>query len=363
MGHITRCLAIAGEVLRRDSSAQVTVATEAKWASLIRRVDPQIVLIPQEDHAWHEWDDVDLVRYLLQEEVALLERVQPDIVVHDNRPTVPMACELLGIPNALIAQHHHQPGATVDDPFWTFPSYIQVLKENGIPPFKQDLRELYLRHMILIPSFPELDPWLDRWMNDCVHYVGPLIEEPEFFLVPESISASTYPTIFVYGVLQSAQDFSQLIDAFWDEPFHLLIPEAAHLDLSGRDQSDRLHFSTPSYLPMAAVLPYCAATIIHGGHGVSVTSLMAGVPSVILAGHPGEYERWGNAKALEALGVARTLPGFFQGESVLKEVKSLLQDTSYTENAAIWKERLHRWKGGPSRAYALMQDYVLARTH
>jgi UDP:flavonoid glycosyltransferase YjiC (YdhE family) len=363
MGHITRCLAIADEALRREASAQVIVATEEKWASLITRVNPQIVLIPQEDHIWSEWADIDLVRYLFKEELSLLERVQPDIVLHDNRPTVPMACELLGVPNALIAQRHHQPGGTVDDPFWTFPTYNQVLREHDIPPFEHDMRELYLRHLILIPSFPEFDPWLDQWMNDRVHYVGPLLaKEHDHVAHIEPIVNSGLPTLFVYGVLPSAQDFSRLVNAFRDEPFHLLAPGLTDVDFQDSEQSAFHHFSTPSYVPAPVILPHCAAAIMHGGHGMSMTLLMSGTPAIVLTNEI-EYERWGNGKALEAMGVAKLLPEKVQWDTVLKEIKALLQDPSYHKNATKWKHYLQEWSGGPERAYTILKEYALTRVH
>jgi UDP:flavonoid glycosyltransferase YjiC (YdhE family) len=90
------------------------------------------------------------------------------------------------------------------------------------------------------------------------------------------------------------------------------------------------------FVPLAHVLPRCAALVSHAGIGTLAQGLAAGVPQLTM---PMGFDQPDNATRLQRLGVARWLvPARFDGERVAIELAGLLDDNGTAARCRRWAE-------------------------
>lgn len=353
MGHLTRCLAVAAEAVRHDE-AQVSIVAEDRWAKLIEQVGCKREKFPQELISlspWNQWEKAQYVRQSLAADLHILETVKPDVVLHDVRWSMLIACELANITCVTLVQYNMYPGFLFPEEgrptFWDdkLPAFNEVLSENGLEPLNSDLRELFFRYPVLIPSIPEFDALPIEAQGTQMWYTGPLLFNSN---TDQSVSIlskkSDVPTIFVYGVIQTQEDLNRLLTAFQDAPFHLLIT-ALPPNVCFRERANALPQVTVSpFVDATAVLPNCAAAIIHGGHGSCLALLSSGTPAIVLPDLH-HREQIYNSKLLEKMGIARCLLEKDRWDKVLNATEIVIQDSQYHVNAVTWQEHLRRWTG------------------
>ncbi len=369
LGHLTRCLAIAKEAARQ-TELKVNVVLPQRWREAVESIGCTIWSYPgdlTELPAWQGWDTPAHMRRSLEADMHLLKQVQPDIVVHDNRPTMLIACQMLGIPCVLIAQCQQYPGFLFpgedeEETIWykTAENVNILLKECGLEPVEQDLRELLFRHPIIIPSIPEFDIIPDTRLAEGIAtqlwYTGPLLwHEGTLTHLPVFDRNPVPPLLFVYGVVISQDDLNLLLDAFRDTPFHLIItgvPDTIH-PLEDSPQISLYHLGdiTSRFpLDIMSVLPHCACAIIHGGHGSCMTILSSGVPVVTMPSSSLESERIYNCRQLEKMGVGKMelgcrLPGMAADRKIRETVESIIHNPAYREHAKMWQQYIQQWPG------------------
>ena len=87
------------------------------------------------------------------------------------------------------------------------------------------------------------------------------------------------------------------------------------------------------FVPLARVLPRCAALVSHGGIGTLAQGLAAGVPQLTM---PMGFDQPDNAARLQRLGVGRwLLPSKFDGDHVAAALSALLDDGT-ASNCRRW---------------------------
>jgi UDP:flavonoid glycosyltransferase YjiC (YdhE family) len=92
------------------------------------------------------------------------------------------------------------------------------------------------------------------------------------------------------------------------------------------------------FVPLADVLPRCAALVSHGGIGTLAQGLAAGVPQLTM---PMGFDQPDNATRLERLGVGRwVVPSKFDGDRVADALSTLLGDGRTAANCRQWSERI-----------------------
>jgi UDP:flavonoid glycosyltransferase YjiC (YdhE family) len=92
------------------------------------------------------------------------------------------------------------------------------------------------------------------------------------------------------------------------------------------------------FVPLAQVLPRCAALVSHGGIGTLAQGLSAGVPQLTM---PMGFDQPDNATRLNRLGVGRwVVPSAFQGARVASELAGLLDDPAVAERCGHWSRQL-----------------------
>lgn len=89
------------------------------------------------------------------------------------------------------------------------------------------------------------------------------------------------------------------------------------------------------YAPYSVVFPKASCVVHQGGIGTTSQVLRGGVPMLIM---PYSHDQPDNAARCVRLGVARTIErAEFTGEKAAREIRKLLEDSSYKANAAAAK--------------------------
>jgi UDP:flavonoid glycosyltransferase YjiC (YdhE family) len=93
-----------------------------------------------------------------------------------------------------------------------------------------------------------------------------------------------------------------------------------------------------TFVPLAHVLPRCAALVSHGGIGTLAQGLAAGVPQLTM---PMGFDQPDNATRLKRLGVGRwVVPSQFDGEHVARALATLFDDARTAESCARWSRQI-----------------------
>ena len=91
-------------------------------------------------------------------------------------------------------------------------------------------------------------------------------------------------------------------------------------------------------MPLAHVLPRCAALVSHGGIGTLAQGLAAGVPQLTM---PMGFDQPDNVTRLERLGVGRWLvPAKFDGERVASALAGLLDNDGTAASCRRWADQI-----------------------
>lgn len=111
------------------------------------------------------------------------------------------------------------------------------------------------------------------------------------------------------------------------------------------------------YAPYEALLPRALAMVHHGGVGTTSQGLLAGVPTLIV---PFAFDQSDNAEHARRLGTSRTLyRNNYRAARVYKELRKLITQPSYAQNAAAVSKKLKQ-ENGPARAADLIEQVLRA---
>lgn len=356
LGHVTRCLAIAAATHSYHGEIQVYMMTDSRCLTLAEQLGCTVLFFPENMESmnpWDNWHNKDYVKQSLEADLQMLETVKPDVVLHDLRPTIPLACELANIPCVMIAQREMYPNFFYPGGIPTYsqwdrmlPAFQEVLAQYKLQLPEKDLREVFCRHSIIIPSIPEFDPWPMEMTTQAWHTGPLLLSTGNTSCVPALDQEGQLPVIFVYGVVQSQADMHQLIEAFRQSSFHLLITGISNkLRLVHSDEYTASQITIYPFVDVMTYLPKCAAAIIHGGHGSCMAALASGVPTIVLPGFAKEVERRYNGRLLESMGIAKCVPGEIDWSKVPSEITFLLREPACRANASRWQKRMQKMKG------------------
>lgn len=98
------------------------------------------------------------------------------------------------------------------------------------------------------------------------------------------------------------------------------------------------HVRVVDFVPLAALLPTCAAVVHHGGAGTWSTAVAAGTPQLVVAGMWDNVHR---ARCLERLGAGRFLPPAELTPDTLRDtLQELLDKPAHAEGAARLRARV-----------------------
>lgn len=351
LGHVSRCAVIGRAAKARGWRVIIAVRNVPAEIALVRAANCEPVvypadLIPQE--LWQCWRDYDHVRDAVEADGALIARVGADVVVHDNRPSAVVAANAASVPAVSICQQVHLAGFAYDGASRTWSLAVgpfnRVLSSHDLPEIGADLRELYARGLIIVPSIPEFDPVPDLQPVENLKHVGPLtmMNDGGAPVGDRDIERSG---IFFYRTVFDAGRAAEFMDAFGDLGSKIMI--ATGDDDAARRLRESSQFGEASIrvmfdMSVVARTAKCAVTI--GGHGSCLSCIQASLPSVIALNPSPEREL--NAEWMERMGLGRVLrPQTTQVPAIpWAEVRSvaerLASDSQIRSNVAHWHARL-----------------------
>ena len=163
------------------------------------------------------------------------------------------------------------------------------------------------------------------------------------------------PIVFTLGssAVWVARDFfSQSIEAT-----ERLGTRAVLLIGDERNRPDRLpeNIIAVGYAPYQSLLPRASVVVHHGGVGTTSQGLLAGVPTLIV---PFAFDQSDNADHARRIGTSRTLyRQHYLATRVARELKILLEDRSYAENARAVRLKLQQ-ENGPAAAVDVIESQL-----
>lgn len=99
------------------------------------------------------------------------------------------------------------------------------------------------------------------------------------------------------------------------------------------------------------VLPTCDLVVHHSGSGTTMTSVVTGIPQMII---PVIAETWDYARRLDAFGAARRItPQEADPEAVVAQCRPLLEDPTYRARAALLRDEVAALPSPAEHALAL----------
>ncbi|HEY9365519.1 MAG TPA: glycosyltransferase [Agromyces sp.] len=389
-GPTNNCIGIGDELLRRGH--RVVFAAERSWEGKLAALGFEEDLVdlapaPEEEveqDAGQFWKDyikeispefrkttaeqletvvlpiwealVDGAKFCEPQLKAIIDRVQPDVIIEDNVLTFPaletagrpfvriVSCNPLEVPGEGIAPAFS--GLAADDRAgWSefraeydrthralWQSFDAWVQEQGAAP----LPELEFIHHgdANVYVFPEaLDYDAERPLPDGWHRVDSSVRETETELpeLPASFTDGSRPLVyFSLGSLGSADVglMRRVIAALADAPVNVIVSKGPlHDEFELADNMWGAEF-----LPQTKLLPLADLVITHGGNNTTTEALHFGKPMIVL---PLFWDQYDNAQRVHERGFGLRLdPYRFTPEELTGAVQTLLDDVALRERIA-----------------------------
>ncbi len=260
--------------------------------------------------------------------MPIVEEWQPDVVIHDETELGgPVAAAKFGIPHA-----DHSVG--ILRPLVMFRRARQILgpvyERWGVElgPYAGQFDYLYLD--VCPPSLQS--PWIDevtvahRMQNAAIPagageqppaWLADLLDRPTLYVSLGTVFNND-PTVF-----------RTILDGACEEAVNVIATVGRDNDPADLGpQPDHVHVER--YVSQALLLPHCDVVVNQGGTAI-LSILAEGLPMLVV---PQGANQFHNAAALVGAGVGRSLlPGQVTAEAVRTEVRALLDDPCYREQA------------------------------
>ena len=316
LAHVARPICFARRLDRRQYRVVVACADHAaahiRAAGLehapLRSVEPAAFLAALA-RGKPLYDATTLERYV-RDDLALIERFRPSLIVGDFRLSLSASARLARIPYAAIASAYWSP--YYEPPSWTIPTlpltrvlpicaaqrafdlarplafrlHCQPLnavrRRFGLAPLKQDLRRIYTdADDVLYSDLGELFPL--RGAPPAHRFLGPVLWEPDVAL-PEWWGRLPDDKPIVYVTLGSSGDSSALAEvvaAMAGLPVTVLAATAGRSSSAGFPANV---FSAP-YLPGRRAALRARLVVSNGGSLTGYQAIAAGRPVLGIAGN------------------------------------------------------------------------------
>lgn len=330
LAHFARIVTLAKAL---DSDLyEVVVASDPRYLSLEKPLDcafHPIHSIPSAEFAQALakgkplYDAETLTRYV-EDDLALLDRVKPDLVVGDFRLSLAVSAPLRRIPYAAVVNAYWSPYADTAYPVPDLPMtrilgvplaqkifdmarpiafalharpLNQVRRKFGLPPLGSDLRKAYTwGDTTLYADSPEVVP--TRNLPDHHRYLGPVLWStktplPEWW---DSLPKDK-PIVFVtLGSSGQADLLPLVLTALARLPVRVVVATAGKIALA--DVPDNVFVA--DYLPVDVASQRAQLVICNGGSLTTYQALASGVPVIGICSN---MDQLLNMQALENLGV------------------------------------------------------------
>jgi UDP:flavonoid glycosyltransferase YjiC (YdhE family) len=374
LAHFARIVALARSL--EASSYQIVVASDPRYLNLDRSFNYQfhpIWSLPSDEFARSLargkplYDAGTLTRYV-EDDLALLDTVKPDLVIGDFRLSLAVSAPLRKVPYAAVVNAYWSPYAEIpypvpDLPFTRFTGLSlgqklfdfvypfafalhsrplnRVRRDYGLASLGDDLRKTYTwGDYTLYADIPELVPM--RLLPDNHRFLGPILWSTQTQL-PEWWDSlpDDKPVVFVTLGSSGRADLLPLVIKVLSElPVTIIAATAGKIALENLPPS----VFVADYLPMDIASQRADLVIGNGGSLTTYQALAHGVPVIGICSN---MDQLLNMSALEKLGVGITLrAGRMGGEILLhKAAIGALEAPAYRQAATALAQLLRQYQG------------------
>ncbi|GAA2206229.1 glycosyltransferase [Nonomuraea monospora] len=338
------------------------------WKDFIRETAPEYrksTLEQQETVTKPIWESlIDGVKYCEPQLQAIIERVNPDVIVEDNVITFPalittgkkfvriVSCQPLemrgenvppvfsGLPagdrsewDAFRAEYER-----THRELWT--AFNEWCVEQGTAPLP-DLDFIHAGDLNLY-VYPEiLDYTAERPLGPTWHRLDSSVRETEEdFTLPFERGEGSL-VYFSLGSLGSSdvELMQRVIDVLATTPHQYIVSKGPlHEEIKLADNMWGAEF-----VPQTKIIPLCDLVITHGGNNTTTEALHFGKPMILL---PLFWDQYDNAQRVDELGYGVRLSTYtFTDEELTGAVAKLLGDTGLRARLAAAGEEIRRRDG------------------
>lgn len=331
----------------------------------------------------HPGEVYPLIHAGLQDDLRVLDLVQPDLVVADMRWTAHLATELKDVPYATIcngfwtrfsttpfpALPNHVTTRVLGEPMaarlvaasqgtitrWASKAYQQLRTHHGLAPTgTRDIYDIIEADLVLLADIPEFAA--THGLPDHYHYVGPILWESDWAnWQPEPwfhrLDGSR-PVVYVtVGSTGARELFGEVVRRFGNTDVLVVMTTAGRVDVSGAPEN----IICVDYAPGRLVMERSDVVVCHGGNGTMNQAILAGCPVV---GLPEHVDQALNLERARELGWARSLQRTRNlGERLELAVRTVISTPSYRASVRRLQEAAGRWDG-PRMAAERLSAFV-----
>lgn len=326
------------------------------------------------------YDEATLAAYV-EEDMRLLDRVRPDVVVGDFRLSLSVSARKMQVPYIALSNAYWSPyvrphyavpslpiSATLPVPLanalflavrplafalHTLP-LNRVRRRYGLPSLGYDLRRVYTDgDRVLYADVPELFP--ARSLPDTHAYLGALTWSPPVELPPWwERWLATRPLVYVtLGSSGQVELLSHVLAALAELPITVIAATAGHLVPT--DVPANAYVA--QYLPGEAAAQHVQLVICNGGSPTSQQALCAGVPVLGIAANLDQFLNMGG---VVRAGAGRLLRADrFSRADVREAVAGMLDDVGVRAQAFRLGQVFARYQAA-ARFEAVLRELVQA---
>ncbi len=257
---------------------------------------------------WTGLSEYSYIKDAVKAEIHAIQDFQPDVIFAETRPTAAISSRFMNIPSVMVASWPCAPNFEANKNSKSqVEGFNKVLKYYHQPLVKSETELIFSRADVkLAPTLPELEPQLQQM--DGVKYVGYMLDIEENKKTVCKFENEAYPQIFIYLSVGAIPPkiYQWVIDeTFKNQPYNVICGMGYHYDID-RKPNDSENIRYYDYISAASIIKNTDLVIFHGGQDTMMTTLLNGVPSIVIPGK--HFERGYNAQQLEKTGATKILP-------------------------------------------------------
>lgn len=373
LAHYARIVTLAKAL--DPSKYEVIVASDPRYADLessLRSVVYPIWSVPSVEfgralaRGKPLYSTQTLTRYV-EDDLALLHRVKPDLVVGDFRLSLAVSAPLCKIPYAAVVNAYWSPYADITYPVPDLPMtrflgvslaqklfgagrpiafavhahpLNQLRRRYGLPALGHDLRTAYTwGDYTLYADVPELVPM--RRLPGNHRYLGPPLWSanaplPDWW---DRLRQDQPLVLLTLGSSGQVDLLPMALSVLAELPVTVIVATAGRIDLDVPANA-----FVARYLPLHSIIERSSLVICNGGSLTTYQALFSGVP---VLGICSNMDQLLNMSVAERLGTALSLRGaHVLPEQLKKAIYALLETATFAEAARHVSERFRQVDAG-----------------
>ncbi len=395
ISHATRCLCIADELAKRghqvefaSSAANRELIIKAGYPShLVKQLCHEQIIVTgapksyldryQQNTQNCRHNDKFGLKEMASQDLAVLNKVKPDIVICDASPTSYLAATVLGIPCVMVknilgyidsnlSKHAIKSGLNLTDELdFTLENKMSKEFHSDCVKLNKAFVETYKTIPFIIPGVPEFEKInnVNIFQNMSHCFVGNL--EWQGWAKSSKPDLTKYRNKTVILVtFGSSFPFESLIinilSAFKDDPYHIIINTGNQFNCP-EIQQYQTNFDIYPYLSLNDFLEIADIIVCHGGHGTIMSALKTGAPSVVI---PFNGDQMVISKQIEELkcGIRiKKYPDDITPDKLYYAINKVLNDQTYKLNTIKYGNILKQKGNGASNAVDFIEDFYSLR--